>query len=252
MMNKPLTTSRKKMKSMKLGIMGGLGPLASAYFYEQITEMTRVRGDQDHLEIFLHSFPQIPDRTDFILDHTKPNPLPYMGKSAQTLETLGVDVIAIPCITAHYFHDDLQSYTNVPIIHLIKEVADYLKRNDYECVGLLATDGTVQSRIFQDELENHGIKVVVPNEARQKDVMHVIYEDVKKGKRVNRTAFERASGYLSDHGAEIIILGCTELSIVRRELKLDDHYLDAMQLLAAKAIISCHKPIKENYKYLVY
>jgi len=236
---------------VKLGVIGGLGPLASAYFYEQITEMTRVRGDQDHLEIYLHSCPQIPDRTQYILDHSQPNPLPLMGESAHKLEQLGADVIAIPCITAHYFQDELQTYVSVPIIHLIQEVADYLEKNDYHKIGLLATDGTIQSRIFQDELETHGMEVFIPSPERQKDVMHVIYEDVKKGKRINRTAFERASGALSDAGAEIIVLGCTELSIVHRDLHLDDHYLDALQLLAAKSIVSCGKPIKSNYRYLV-
>ena len=89
---------------MKLGVIGGLGPLATAYYYELLTKMSDVSCDQEHLEIYIHSCPQIPDRTAYILDHTQDNPVGAMIQVAKGLQEQGVDYIAIPCITAHYFH----------------------------------------------------------------------------------------------------------------------------------------------------
>ena len=92
---------------MKLGIIGGLGPMATVYFMEMITEMTLAQKDQDHMEMLVVSDPKTPDRTAFILGESSDDPLPYINRSAETLEKMGADVIAIPCITAHCFHDKL-------------------------------------------------------------------------------------------------------------------------------------------------
>lgn len=236
---------------MKLGIVGGLGPLATAYYYELITKMTKVRYDQDHLEIFIHSCPQIPDRTGYILNHHSSDPLPSLINVTKGLEKLGVDYIAIPCITAHYFHKELSQNLNVPIIHLVQEVCDYLKRKRIKCVGLMATNGTIESHLFQKELDKHSIEYREPTELLQQDVMHLIYRNVKVGKPIDMKRFQAVSEYLKQEGAEVIILGCTELSIIKKENHLDETYLDAMELLAAVAIKKCHKTIREEYKYLI-
>lgn len=236
---------------MKLGIVGGLGPLATAYYYELLTQMTDVRFDQDHLEIHIHSCPQIPDRTSYILDHHNQNPLPLLTEIAKGLQDQGVDYITIPCITAHYFHDELTSQLNVPVIHLVEEVCLYLKRKNIDCVGIMATNGTVESQLFQKVLDKYQICYVVPNQSLQEDVMHLIYQNVKVGQSIEMERFQRVSNYLKGEGAQTIILGCTELSIVKKEKHLDESYLDAMELLSAVALTKCHKPLKEEYQYLI-
>ena len=92
-----------------LGIVGGLGPLASSYLYEMITQKTNAKKDQDHLNIVLLSHPAIPDRTKYILNESKENPFPYLLNDCKILENLGVKIISIPCNTSCYFHEKLQN-----------------------------------------------------------------------------------------------------------------------------------------------
>jgi len=236
---------------MKLGVIGGLGPLATAYYYELLTKMSDVHYDQEHLEVFIHSCPQIPDRTGYILDHHKENPIGDLIKVGQGLEKLGADYLAIPCITAHYFHEELSQAIHVPIIHLVHEVGKYLEKKQVQSVGIMATTGTITTQLFQNELKSRGMKVVIPEAERQEDVMHLIYQNIKSGRDIEMDRFERVSCELFHQGAEVIILGCTELSIIKKEKHLDERYLDAMELLAAVALQKCQIKIKEEYQYLV-
>ena len=234
---------------MKLGVIGGLGPLATAYFYELLTNMSQVEKDQDHLEVIIYSCPSIPDRTSYILDHTKENPLNKMIEIGKILEAQHVDYIAIPCITAHYFHEELSRHIHVPIIHLVEEVGAFLQSKRIGCAGIMATDGTLNSSLFQNELEKRHIKWCTSS--YQSDVMHIIYENVKLGKPIDMNRFDKVSDNLFEQGAQKIILGCTELSIVKRQNHLDDRYLDAMEILAVSALEKCHIPIKEEYCHLL-
>lgn len=236
---------------MKLGVIGGLGPLASAYYYELLTKMCDVRSDQEHLEIIIHSFPQIPDRTGYILNHHKKNPVYDLIRVGKNLEQQKVDYIAIPCITAHYFHEELTNQLSVPIIHLIEEMAAYLKRNHIKKVGIMATNGTIQSELFQKALTQNNIECLIPSTLLQQDVMHLIYQNVKLDHGIEMDRFSRVAEELFHQGAEYIILGCTELSIIKKEKHLDKRYLDAMELLAAVALKKCHKKIKKEYQYFV-
>jgi len=235
----------------KLGVIGGLGPLATAYFYELLIYMSDVQKDQEHLEVLIHSCPSIPDRTKYILGQSDENPIDPMIKVGQGLIEQGCDVLTIPCITAHYFHDRLSSSLDKPIIHLIDEMAIFLKNNHYQKVGIMATDGTISSCLFQEKLALNGIETVIPNPSYQKDVMHIIYENVKKGRKIDMNCFQRVSNHLLKQGAQLIILGCTELSIVKRDYKIDHCYLDAMELLSAVCLKQCGMKIKDEYKYLI-
>lgn len=236
---------------MKLGVIGGLGPQVTAYYYELLVKMTDVERDQDHLEVIIHSCPQIPDRTEYILQNQQENPLNKMKEVAQGLENQGVDLLVIPCITAHYFYHELITYVHKPIIHLVEEIAHYLKKNHIQSVGIMATTGTISTLLFQNELKKYDIKCIIPSQQRQEDVMKVIYDGVKKGQPIDKDCFYRTSEELFEKGAELIILGCTELSIVNKEMQLDERYLDALELLAATALFQCHIKIKEEYQYLV-
>lgn len=234
---------------MKLGVIGGLGPLATAYFYELLTRMSIVERDQDHLEIIIYSCPSIPDRTSYILDKNCDDPLPKMIKIAKTLESQEVDYIVIPCVTAHYFYDELQKTINVPIIHLVEEIGKYLNRNNINYAGIMATNGTISTRLFQKELYKQEVNCIVPKS--QSSVMHIIYENIKKGKEIEMNHFINVSNELKKSGAQVIILGCTELSIVKKEKKLENFYLDAMELLSAVSLKKCGMKIQDEYKYLV-
>lgn len=110
-----------------MGILGGLGPMASAYFYELITAHTKAERDQDHIDIILSSRSSTPDRTAFITGESDDSPLPFMVQDAKRLEAYGADAIVIPCNTAHYFIDEVRKSVSVPVPSIIEETAAHLK-----------------------------------------------------------------------------------------------------------------------------
>lgn len=236
---------------MKLGVIGGLGPLASALFLEMVTNMTDAQRDQEHLEVFLHSAPWIPDRTAFILGNSQESPVGPMIKIGRKLAAEGVSYIAVPCMTAHYFYRELSENIPVPVINGIYETGMEIQRNRIEKVGLMATDGTIKSRVFQNQLEDMGMEILLPKERDQQYVMDIIYKDVKAGKPIEEEKFREVSGNLFNGGAQVILLGCTELSLVKKEYHLGKEYLDAMEVLAQRAVVRCGKKLKKEYENLL-
>ena len=143
---------------MRLGIIGGLGPMATAYFMELLINMTDAKCDQDHLEMIIYNCPSIPDRTAYILGKSNANPVVPIIKIGKKLKEQNVDCISIPCITAHYFHDEIEEKTGCKVIHAIRDTSYMLKEAGLTKIGIMATDGTIQSRIFQNEIE----KILMP------------------------------------------------------------------------------------------
>lgn len=233
-----------------LGVIGGLGPMATAWFMELVVELTDAQTDQDHLSAIVMNVPTIPDRTAYILGKSPDSPLEPMIALGKQLKAMGSDVIAIPCITAHYFHDRLQSQIGLPIIHGIEAVAEHLLRGGIQTAGLMATDGTVQSGIFQRQLENAGIATVLPDAEGQQGVMRLIYEQVKAGKKPDMSLFHSIKQQLRQKGAQVVILGCTELSLLKKEASLGNGVIDALEVLAYESILACRKPVKSQYQSL--
>ncbi len=234
-----------------LGVIGGLGPLATAHFMELVIAMTDVNTDQEHLPMIVYNMPFIPDRTAYILDRSRENPLPAMISVGNALQQQGADRIAIPCITAHYFYEELQGAIGVPLVDGVRETVAHLKENGIEKVGILATDGTVRSGLFSRELEHQGMIPLVPGAQAQNHVMHLIFENVKAGKPVEMDRFFAAARDLWKQGAQAIILGCTELSLIKRDREIGPGFVDAMEALARQSVLSCGKPLKPEYTCLI-
>ena len=238
-------------EKITLVVIGGLGPIATAHFMELVIRMTEAQPDQEHLDMVIYNRPSIPDRTSYILDQTRPNPLPEMIRVGNALARQGAKLIAIPCMTAHYFHRELTRFIEAPIVHAIHETAVHLKKHGISKVGIMATDGTIRSRLFQQELEKHGITPVIPGEDGQKCVMSVIYDDIKANRPADMDKFDLASRDLREKGAQAIILGCTELSLVKRDCPIGAGYLAAMEVLAQTCVIRCGGKLKEEYQDLI-
>lgn len=234
----------------KLGVIGGLGPMATALFMQMVTEMTDAEVDQEHIEMLIHSCPQIPDRTSYILDHAKADPKPEMIRVGQGLAAQGADLIAIPCITANYFYTELEEGIRIPIINAIQETHRYLTERNIHSVGLMATSGTVESGLFQKEFLSPDSRLIVPSKERQREVMHLIYKNVKANRPPQMELFERISEELRAGGAEVILLGCTELSVIREDYEIGSGYLDVMQLMAKCAVEACGH-LKKEYQELI-
>lgn len=235
---------------MRLGVIGGLGPMATAYYLELVVRMTDAKRDQDHPEIMVMDIPTIPDRTAYILGKSEEDPVGPMVQLGKQLKSLGATVLATPCVTAHYFHEALQQGSGLPVIHVIQKTAQLLRSEGVGCVGLMATDGTVESGIFQKELEAAGVSVVLPDEQGQRDVMTIIYDQVKAGIPADLQLFHGICGQLRRQGAQVVILGCTELSLLKKQADLGDGILDVLDVLAKESVIACGKPVKPEYQKL--
>lgn len=235
---------------MRLGVIGGLGPMATAYFLELIVAMTDASRDQEHPEIIVMNIPSIPDRTAYILGKSSENPVIPMVALGKQLKELGVSVIATPCITAHYFHEQLQKGIDLPVIHAIRATAVTIKNAGIRRVGLMATDGTVQSGIFQKEVEAAGMEMLLPSPTAQAKVMSIIYDYVKAGLTPDMSLFEDVQQELFESGAEVIVLGCTELSLLKKDYPLGSGILDALEVLARESVLACGKNVKPEYHTL--
>ena len=223
----------------KLGIIGGVGPLATMFIGEMIVRLTKATKDQEHIHTIIDNDTSIPDRTAYILDATKENPVPVLQNDAIKLANTGADLICIPCNTAHTFYEDLAQVSPVPVLHMIRATAKRASELGAKRVGILATDGTIFSKVYQKALEEQGIEPILPNANTQKLVMSVIYDYVKAGKEITQAQWDEIAHEMHVLQCDKLILGCTELSIVNKELKLGAYYIDSLIVLAETAIEAC-------------
>lgn len=219
--------------------------MATALFMKMVVEMTDAKGDQDHIEMIVYHCPQIPDRTDYILGKSKQSPVPELIRIGRRLTEEGAELIAIPCVTAGCFYGELTAGIETPIIDVYKEIIGCLEQKNISRVGLMATSGTIAGGVFQKICAEAGYRLLLPDEDAQADIMHIIYRNVKANRPVERERFHRAGQRMWDAGAEIILLGCTELSVAGEECGVGTDYLDVMRLMAKSAVERCGRLRKE-------
>lgn len=231
-----------------LGVLGGMGPLATQLFYKMIIEKTDACCDQEHLDMMILSHATMPDRTKAILEGRTEELFRMLLKDAQTLEANGAGVIAIPCNTSHVLADRLQEEISVPIINMIRETAAHITslfpQRDVK-IGILATDGTINTGLYQKELIKAGLMPVVPGEQSQRLVMKLIYDGIKNGGEIDFADFLTIQEELKKEACDAAILACTELSCFKEQYKLPPYYIDAMDILTIQSIMSCGGKIKE-------
>lgn len=234
----------------KLGVIGGLGPMATAYFMELLTRMSDAKTDQEHMEVLIYSKPSIPDRTRYILGESGESPLPAMLSAGENLRDAGAKLLAVPCVTAHYFHGELEKALGIPVIDGLAETAAYLAEEKKTCAGIMATDGSVRSGLLQNALRDRGIRSIVPERENQRKVMAMVYDEIKAGKPVDMEKFGQVSAELFERGARVILLACTELSLIRKENVLSAGYLDILEVIARCAVERCHH-VRPEYRHLI-
>lgn len=234
----------------RLGVIGGLGPMATAYFMELLTRMSDAKTDQEHMEVLIYSKPSIPDRTRYILGESGESPLPAMLSAGENLRDAGAKLLAVPCVTAHYFHGELEKVLGIPVIDGLAETAAYLAEEKKTCAGIMATDGSVRSGLLQNALRNRGIRSIVPEREAQRKVMAMVYDEIKAGKPVDMEKFGQVSAELFERGAQVILLACTELSLIKKENVLSAGYLDILEVIARCAVERCHH-VRAEYKHLI-
>lgn len=222
-----------------LGILGGMGPLATADLFTKIVQMTDAKRDNDHLRVYIDNNAQIPDRTAAILSGGA-DPVPAMAESAQKLASMGAELLIMPCNTAHYFLPRLREQCSVPFLNMIEITAERCRQTHGQApAGLLATRGTIQTGLYRRALEAQGVPCVEPDEGERDLLMNAIYA-VKSGRQdLDKAAFLQMLAQMKTRGARYFILGCTELPIVAQILGLEEPLADPTALLAQKAIEEC-------------
>ncbi len=227
------------MKSPTLGILGGLGPMSGIRFCEMLTEHTLANRDQEHINFLLSSRADTPDRTAFIMGRSQENPSPVMKREVERLIEAGADLIAIPCNTAHYFYREIVKISTVPVLNIIESTVDFCAFCGIRRVGVLATEGTISSGAYQSVLEERGLEYLTCSPEEQTVISRIIYEEIKEGKPPSIDAFLSVAESLREKGAETVVLGCTELSLLKNLLPSREGFTDSLEVLAAVACGSC-------------
>lgn len=230
-----------------LGVLGGMGPLATQLFYKMIIEKTDAGCDQEHLNMIILSHATMPDRTREILEGRTEELYELLAKDAQMLEANGAGVVSIPCNTSHVLLPRLQDNVGIPIINMVEEtvrhIADTFQKPELR-IAVLATDGTINMGLYQKSLEREGIIPVIPSPESQKLIMKIIYDGVKNGGEIDFSDFLTVQKEIFGQECQGAILACTELSCFKEIYKLPDYYIDAMGVLTEKSILACGGKIK--------
>ena len=230
------------MKEKVIGILGGMGPEATLDCYSKIISNTPAKTDQEHLRVVIDSNPKVPDRTAAIIKGGE-SPVPILVAGCRNLQQAGVDFIIIPCVSAHFFLDEIQQQVALPILSVFDVVAEAINSDhpQIKTVGLMGTTGTINGGLFQKRLAVEGIKTIVADKTRQSKIMEAIY-DIKNSQPARSRAqivsdLAAAADEIISKGAQGIIAGCTEIPLALKQEHLSVPYFDALTILARAAIL---------------
>jgi len=237
------------MKKGVIGVLGGMGPDATAAFFSMLVRLDVAASDQDHLHIIVDSDPSIPDRTKHLLEGG-PDPLPAMLTSARKLLAAGADIAGIPCITAHAFLPGLRRNCTLPFLSAFEETVRALDAFSppIRSLGILATLGTRRAGLFEKAMPDRTI--LWPREEDHRSlVMEAIYgtRGIKSGNlgEEPHRLLVRAAQALIGEGAEAIVAGCTEVPLVLSQRDFDIPFIDPMYFLARALIETAGKGVSE-------
>lgn len=234
------------MDKKTIGIIGGMGPMATVDLFSKIVSNTDAKCDSQHAHVIIDNVPTIPNRVHAIMG-TGPSPLEPILRSATRLKQAGADFFIMPCNTAHYWFREIREGSGLEGVSIIQETVRFLKAQGVGKVGLLATDGTLRANVYNEEFSVSGIEQVTPSEAGQKEIMRLVFECVKAGKEPGDLAlFREELAQMRKRGAEMIVAGCTELPILFSQFLPDVPVVDATDILARAAVHYAGYPLKDR------
>ncbi|MBE1878459.1 aspartate/glutamate racemase family protein [Myceligenerans pegani] len=233
-----------------VGVLGGVGPLATVRFMERVVRLTDAARDQDHVDMVVLQHAAVPDRTAFVLGRSTDDPGPVLAADARRLAAAGAGFLVLPCNTAHAFAGAIAAATPVPLLSAVDvTVSAVLSRGTWTggrdttrpgAVGLLATEGTIESGVYRGAFGARGVATLVPDAAGQATVTSLVYDGVKAGRGGDLSGLESVVADLRSRGAGAIVLGCTELSVAAEatppDLLPDVVLVDALDELARATV----------------
>ena len=221
-----------------IGVLGGMGPEATLDFYAKLIAATPASTDQDHLHVIIDADPSVPDRSAAIAG-TGPSAGPQLAAMARRLEAAGADVLVMTCNSAHAFQDEVTAAVGIPFVSIVDEsVARVLvAAPDARRVGVLATTGTRDARLYADAFARRGVDTVEPSGADHDTLMHLIYR-VKAGDKGDEV--KRAMRSLADDlvaaGAQAVVAGCTEVPLVLEQVDVRVPLVSSTDALVAAVV----------------
>ncbi|MBF1036462.1 MAG: aspartate/glutamate racemase family protein [Parvimonas sp.] len=216
----------------KLGVIGGMGPLATVKFYDKVVLNTDAHNDNEHIDLVVLNHSTMPDRTRCIIEKKDLEFLNVIKKDLEILDNIGVDVVAIPCNTSHYFYDEFSKYTNLKIINMIEETILEIKKRGVKQVAVFGTIGTLNSKVYDKYAQKYGIEVKELSAEDKNSVMDIIYKIKETNNLENKEFIEILNKYCDKD--TIGIIACTELSLL--DICKSINTIDALDVLVNKSI----------------
>ena len=232
-----------------IGILGGMGPEATAYFFNLIIKYTLAEKDQDHIPVIIYNNPKIPPRTDALLQKG-PSPVPLLRQGLKMLDRAGADFIVMPCITAHAFLSQIAAKEKIHLLNILEEALAYTQKKipGLRRAGLIASTGSVKSGLFDQTFSKAGITIIKPLARQQEKIMAAIFgkKGIKAGftsGRPKRLILEAAQ-WLIQSGAQAVIAGCTEVPLVLQERDLPVPLIEPLRIAAEASIVRAGYKVK--------
>lgn len=228
------------MRQKTVGIIGGMGPEATVDLMQRIIQATPANDDQDHLRLLVDNNPKVPSRIKALIEDTGEDPAPVLVQMARDLERWGADFLAIPCNTAHHFHPAVQAAVGVPVLNMIELAVGRIRQEtpDVRKVGLLASTAVIRTDLYVKSFARRGVEVVHPGDTSQDQVLAAIRAiKAQRFSSASLDALNRAIDDLIAREAEVILIACTELSVIAKKLQLSVVTCDSAQVLA-EAIVA--------------
>ncbi len=220
-----------------IGVLGGMGPAATVDLFNKFVTFTAANKDQDHVPLIISSIPDIPDRTNALLNHGM-SPLPTMENYLKKLEDAGAECIIIPCNTAHFWFLELKKSCHVEMLNIVETTMNEVISTKKKNVGLLATNATLYMELYQKAIEENDLTCIKPNIDNQNLVMESIYLLKSGNLLLAESIMKKQAELLFSSGAEIIVLGCTEVPVIlESEIKNNpEKYIDSTSSLVRASI----------------
>ena len=216
----------------KLGVIGGMGPLATVNFYQRVVLNTEAKCDNGHIDMIVLNHSTMPDRTKCIIENRKAEFLDAIKKDFAVLENIGVEVVAIPCNTSHYFYDEFKKLTDLKIINMIEETILEVKKSGVKKISVFGTLGTLNSKVYEKYAKEYELEVKEVSEADKQAVMDIIYNIKETNNLDNKQFTNILNRYCDDETVGII--ACTELSLL--DIPEDINTVDALNVLVKRSI----------------
>lgn len=221
-----------------VGILGGMGPEATVYFFNKIVQLTPARNDQDHIRLIILNDPKIPDRTEAVLGEGE-LPVSAVQAGIDQLVGSGAEIIVIPCVSVHFFTDQITIPSTVTFLNILQEASRNTIRKwpHIRKVGILGTDLTISRKLFDPFFIDKGVSVLtLDGELQNRLVMKAICAIKGGSYQTPQRLLKEAANRLKDKGAEIIIAGCTEIPLVLNSQVLEMPFVDSLACLAESVV----------------